>query len=122
MGDFNAAPTSPAVRFLTREAGFVDAFARVNPATPGFTDGQDVEAARADRRSADRLRVSGAGPARARPGGREPLVLDEPRRSGRVRWPSDHYGVLAEITLDEPPSRLIGRGISGGGGRGGGGG
>ena len=34
MGDFNADPASPAVRLLTREAGFVDAFERVNPAVP----------------------------------------------------------------------------------------
>src|SRR5262249_62094525 len=47
MGDFNAPESSPGVRVLTRETGFVDAFAFANPATPGFTDGQDLTSARA---------------------------------------------------------------------------
>lgn len=121
MGDFNAAPTSPAVKFLTREAGFVDAFARVNPRTPGFTDGQDVQAARAT--AGQRIDYVFLAPGQRVPGrvAGSRLVLDEPRGSGRVRWSSDHYGVLAEITLEEPPSHLVGRGILGDDRRGGGG-
>ena len=123
MGDFNAAPTSPAVRFLTREAGFVDAFARVNPATPGFTDGQDVQAARATAGQRIDYVFLAAGQRVPGPGDREPRwCWTSPAGRDRVRWPSDHYGVLAEITLEEPPSRLVGRGIFGGVGRGGGGG
>ena len=34
------------------------------------------------------------------------VVLDQPVGRGRARWPSDHYGVLAEIALDgAAPSR-----------------
>ena len=29
------------------------------------------------------------------------VVLDQPGGPGPARWPSDHYGVLAEIALDE---------------------
>jgi hypothetical protein len=35
---------------------------------------------------------------------RSSVVLDRPRRlpDGRVLWPSDHYGVLAEIDVFPP--------------------
>ena len=124
MGDFNAPQTSPAVTFLTHDAGFVDAFALANPGAPGFTDGQDVEVARPTaRQRIDYVFLS--------PGQRVPgrvvgsrVVLHEPSGVGRVRWPSDHYGVLAEIALDGPASshlegseavRDIGRPRGGGG-------
>jgi endonuclease/exonuclease/phosphatase family metal-dependent hydrolase len=122
MGDFNATPTSPAVKLLTREAGFVDAFERANPTAPGFTDGQDVQAARATVNQridyvflAPGLRVPG------RVTGSR-VVLHEPSGSARVRWPSDHYGVLAEIALEREPSRLGGRESLGAVGHPGGGG
>jgi endonuclease/exonuclease/phosphatase family metal-dependent hydrolase len=108
MGDFNAAPMSPAVRLLTHEAGFVDAFERVNPAAPGFTDGQDVEATRA---TADqRIDYVFLAPGRRVPGEvvDSRVVLDEPSGPARVRWPSDHYGVLAEIALDGRASLSLG--------------
>jgi endonuclease/exonuclease/phosphatase family metal-dependent hydrolase len=118
MGDFNAPGTSPAVRLLTHDAGFVDAFARANPGASGFTDGQDVEVARptSDQRI-DYVFLA--------PGGRVPgrvvgsrVVLHEPSGSGRVRWPSDHYGVLAEIALERPEaSRIAGSGSGDAGGR-----
>jgi endonuclease/exonuclease/phosphatase family metal-dependent hydrolase len=124
MGDFNAPHTSPAVRLLTHDAGFVDAFALVNPGAPGFTDGQDVEVARSTaRRRIDYVFLA--------PGQRVPgrvvgsrVVLHEPSGPGKVRWPSDHYGVLAEIALDGPASsplegsgtvRDVGRPRGGGG-------
>jgi endonuclease/exonuclease/phosphatase family metal-dependent hydrolase len=114
MGDFNAPPTSPAVRLLTHEAGLVDAFGRANPAERGFTDRQDVEAARAttDRR----IDYVFLAPGRQVPGRvvGSRVVLREPSGSGRVRRPSDHYGVLAEIALDGPASssRLGGGGTA----------
>lgn len=111
MGDFNAPATSPAVQFLTREAGFVDAFGLTNPRAAGHTDGQDVEVARAT--ASERIdyvflvrgqRVAGR-PVRSR------VVLGEPSEAGRVRWPSDHYGVLAEIALERSAaSRVAGDG------------
>jgi endonuclease/exonuclease/phosphatase family metal-dependent hydrolase len=100
MGDFNAVDTSPAMRILTREAGWVDTFRHANPAAPGFTEGQDVEARQptASRRIDYVLLVPGA-----RVPGRivaSRTVLDWPRGKGPVRWPSDHHGVLTDIALD----------------------
>ncbi len=110
MGDFNAADASPAIRVLTGQGGLVDAFRSTNPTAPGFTDGQDVDAGRA---TADaRLDYVFLAPGARIPGRivASRVVLREPRGSGRVRWPSDHYGVLADVALDGP-------GVSGGGSR-----
>lgn len=110
MGDFNADPASQAVQVLTEEAGFVDAFERANPAAPGFTDGQDVEVAQATARR--RLDYVFLAPGLRVPGRviRSRVVLDEPRAAGRVLWPSDHYGVLAEIALEPEPGSDVARG------------
>jgi endonuclease/exonuclease/phosphatase family metal-dependent hydrolase len=101
MGDFNGATTSPAVSVLTREAGFVDAFARANPTLPGFTDGQDVRsAARSARRRIDYVFLAPGAERSLRVAGSR-VVLGDAAASGRARWASDHYGVLADIVLDE---------------------
>jgi endonuclease/exonuclease/phosphatase family metal-dependent hydrolase len=102
MGDFNAADTSPAVRVLTWEGGLVDAFRHANPAAPGFTDGQEVDAERAT--AGVRLDYVFLAPGARIPGRilASRLVLHEPRGTGRVRWPSDHYGVLVDVALDGP--------------------
>ena len=83
MGDFNAPRTSPAVRLLTHDAGFVDAFALANPGAPGFTDGQDVEVARptASQRIDYVFLAPGQRSAGRVVGSR--VVLDEPARTGR---------------------------------------
>ena len=109
MGDFNAPDTSPGVQFLTREAGFVDAFGLTNPATSGYTDGQDVEVARAT--ASERIDYVFLVPGQRVPGRpvRSRVVLGEASEAGRVRWPSDHYGVLAEIALEgSAASRVAG--------------
>jgi endonuclease/exonuclease/phosphatase family metal-dependent hydrolase len=100
MGDFNADHTSAAVRLLTEEAGFMDVFELANRAAPGFTDGQDVEVARTT--ASRRLDYVFLVPGQRVPGRviQSRVVLDEPQAAGRVRWPSDHYGVLAEIALE----------------------
>jgi endonuclease/exonuclease/phosphatase family metal-dependent hydrolase len=102
MGDFNAAETSPALRVLTGQGGLVDAFRAANPTASGFTDGQEVDARRA---TADvRLDYVFLAPGARIPGRivASRVVLDEPRGLGRVRWPSDHYGVLADVALEGP--------------------
>ncbi len=112
MGDFNAERTSPAIQLLTRESGFVDAFGSANPRARGFTDGQDVEAGRAT--VGQRIDYVFLAPGQRVPGRvvTSRVVLHEPRGSGRVRWPSDHHGVLAEIALERPPTaRLAGGGL-----------
>lgn len=99
MGDFNATATSSAVRLLTVDAGFIDAFAVARPGSAGFTDGQDVRASvRTARQRIDYVflapgRSSDVRVVESR------VVLDRPVGAGAVRWPSDHYGVLAEIAL-----------------------
>lgn len=113
MGDFNAPDTSPAIQFLTREAGFVDAFGRASPATAGFTGGQDVEVPRPTAR--ERIDYVFLAPGQ-RMSGRvvgSRVVLHEPGEAGRVRWPSDHYGVLAEIALERTaPAHVAGGGAA----------
>ena len=100
MGDFNAGDSSPAVRLLTGQGGLVDAFRQTNPGAPGFTDGQEVEAGRAT--AGVRLDYVFLAPGARIPGRvvASRVVLHEPRGTGRVRWPSDHYGVLADVALD----------------------
>jgi endonuclease/exonuclease/phosphatase family metal-dependent hydrolase len=113
MGDFNAPPTSPAVQLLAREAGFVDAFGLANPATSGFTDGQDVEAARPT--ASERVDYVFLVPGQRVTGRvvRSRVVLQKPSEAGRVRWPSDHYGVLAEIALEGSAAPQVARGGTG---------
>lgn len=105
MGDFNTVEGSPALAELA-EAGFVDAFRRSNPEAPGRTVWQ---------------RIHGPEPTVSRrvdyiflvPGtdfGGEVLasrvVLNTPGRAadGGPLWPSDHYGVFAEVK-PFPPAR-----------------
>jgi endonuclease/exonuclease/phosphatase family metal-dependent hydrolase len=101
MGDFNATATSPEVRVLTEDAGFVDVFARGNPTAAGFTGGQNVASGRAtaSRRIDYVFLVPGARSDARVVGSR--VVLDQPGGPDRARWASDHYGVLAEIALDQ---------------------
>jgi endonuclease/exonuclease/phosphatase family metal-dependent hydrolase len=113
MGDFNAPAASPGVRVLTDEAGFVDAFAFANPGVSGFTDGQDLTLTKATTKQ--RIDYVFLAPGRAVPGRvvGSRVVLDQPSASGRVRWPSDHYAVLAEVALDAPAaSPVAGRGTA----------
>jgi len=101
MGDFNAPETSPALTTLRREAGFVDAFRDANPDAPGPTVWQriDVEKATASKRVDFILYLQGLETSATVRSSR--LVLDHPGRlpDGRVLWPSDHYGVLAEFEV-----------------------
>jgi endonuclease/exonuclease/phosphatase family metal-dependent hydrolase len=111
MGDFNAGDTSPAIRLLTRQGGLVDAFRHMNPTARGFTDGQDVEASRAT--AGVRMDYVFLAPGKRVPGRvvASRVVLHEPRGTGKVQWPSDHYGVLADVAFEGPAaSRLTGGG------------
>jgi len=101
MGDFNAAEGSSAIAALTDEAGFVDAFRVANPAEPGVTAWQRVDAPKpmARRRVDFVFLVPGEETAGRVLASR--VVLDRPRHleDGVVLWPSDHFGVLAEIEV-----------------------
>lgn len=98
MGDFNTAEDAPALgAFL--DYGFVDLFRAANPGTPGPTVWQRIhEPVSTVLRRVDYVLL--------RPGGglaadvvTSRIVLNTPGRhaDGGVLWPSDHYGVLAEV-------------------------
>jgi endonuclease/exonuclease/phosphatase family metal-dependent hydrolase len=103
MGDFNAIESSPAIRAMTEEAGFIDAFRRTNPDLAGATVWQRIDAPWAmARRRVDYIFLvpglqSHGDVAASR------VVLDAPRRfpDGTTLWPSDHYGVLAELVVSD---------------------
>jgi endonuclease/exonuclease/phosphatase family metal-dependent hydrolase len=101
MGDFNTPETSKVLTTLRSEAGFADAFRSANPDDPGPTVWQRIEVEKPTvSRRVDFIFLSG---------GREStgvvrssrIVLDRPGRlpDGAVLWPSDHYGVFAEIEI-----------------------
>jgi endonuclease/exonuclease/phosphatase family metal-dependent hydrolase len=103
MGDFNAVEGSPAIRELTATARFVDAYRAANREATGATVWQRVDAPEPTvRRRVDYLFLAPGthGPGRVVA---SRVVLDAPRRysDGRTLWPSDHYGVLADVAL--PP-------------------
>jgi len=99
MGDFNAAETMDWMAALGREHGFVDAFRAARPTEPGATVWQQPGApAPTVTRRVDFIFVvpNGAPAPRVRT---SRVVLDRPARrpDGSMLWPSDHYGVLAEL-------------------------
>jgi endonuclease/exonuclease/phosphatase family metal-dependent hydrolase len=107
MGDFNALETSSGLVTLREEHGFVDTFRLANPAIPGPTVWQRIEAKHSTvSRRVDFLFVIN---------GREliatirfsRLAFDQPGRllNGGFLWPSDHYGVLGELEFLPPKSR-----------------
>ena len=101
MGDFNATDTAEWMATLAREHGFVDAFRAAHPAESGATVWQQPSAAtRTVTRRVDYIFIV--------PNGGPPphvlasrIVLDTPARrvDGSTLWPSDHYGVLADVEL-----------------------
>jgi endonuclease/exonuclease/phosphatase family metal-dependent hydrolase len=104
MGDLNAVESSEAVRGLVREVRLVDAFRTVNPDAPGFTVWQPVLAP--ERRAFRRVDYVFVAPGRLFPGAvlESRVVVDTPGRlpDGSALWPSDHYGVLADLTVLPP--------------------
>ena len=100
-GDFNASESTEWMRDLVRDAALVDAYRAANPTATGATVWQRPEAPdpTVTRRvdfifvqpgTAPRLRVRSSD-----------VVLSTPGRlaNGVTLWPSDHYGVLAELTV-----------------------
>lgn len=101
MGDFNAPETSQVLTTLRREAGFVDTFRAANADAPGPTVWQriDMEPSTASTRVDFILYLPGLESSATVRSSR--VILDRPGRlpDGRVLWPSDHYGVLAELDI-----------------------
>lgn len=100
-GDLNSVETSPAIQALVNGGGFVDAFRRARPDEVGATVWQPLDApfSTATRR-VDYVFVLDGPDATARVRDSR-VVLDQPQRfpDGRTLWPSDHYGVLADVVL-----------------------
>lgn len=101
MGDFNTVETSKVLTILRDEAGFVDAFRMANPKDPGATVWQRIEIPQAtvSRRVDFIFLLPGMATRTAIRSSR--IVLDRPGRlaDGTPLWPSDHYGVLAELDI-----------------------
>ncbi len=118
MGDFNAPPDSPAIDPLTQEAGFLDAFRMANPTLPGLTVWQRLDSpVPTVRRRVDYLFVVPGTEVRGRVLSSR-IILNTPKRLSveKVLWPSDHYGVLAELEVFLPVAALVaGQGYEGGG-------
>lgn len=99
MGDLNTGETAPALAVF-RDHGFVDVYRAANPTAPGLTVWQRIDASvpTVGRRVDYVFLRPGGGLAADVVSSR--LVLNTPRRrGGGVLWPSDHYGVFAEVEL-----------------------
>lgn len=101
MGDLNTAENSPVLTALRNESGFVDVFRSANPDAPGLTVWQriEVEQPTVFRRVDYIFLLSGmesTGTVRS-----SQVVFDRPGRlpNGAALWPSDHYGVFAEVEI-----------------------
>ena len=100
MGDLNAVEDMPAIAHL-RASGFVDVFRMLHPDAPGSTVWQRHDAPeRTARRRVDFVFLVPGTRSAGRPIASR-VVLDEPTRTaaGATLWPSDHYGVLADVVL-----------------------
>jgi endonuclease/exonuclease/phosphatase family metal-dependent hydrolase len=111
MGDFNAAPDSDEIRFLTglhvldgKSVHFADAWVYGGDGTPGSTYDPRNDYARRNREPPRRIDyVFTRGPDAELRG--EPLharlAFHEPVGGGDdALWASDHFGVYAEIAMD----------------------
>ncbi len=100
MGDLNTGETAPGLdAFLYH--GFVDAFRATNPGAPGPTVWQRIDTpASTVVRRVDYVFLR-AGEAVTATAVSSRVVLNTPRPGGdgSVLWPSDHYGVFAEVGL-----------------------
>lgn len=101
MGDLNTAETSKGFTTLTSQAGFIDTFKTVNPDSNGPTVWQRIESAEptVSRRVDFILLFNGRASKASVRSSR--VVLNQPGRvpDGTLLWPSDHYGVLADIDI-----------------------
>ena len=100
MGDLNTGETAPGLDAFLHH-GFVDAFRATNPGAPGPTVWQRIDTpASTVVRRVDYVFLR-AGEAVTATAVSSRVVLNTPRPGGdgSVLWPSDHYGVFAEVGL-----------------------
>lgn len=118
MGDLNTAETAPGL-VAFRDGGFVDVFRAANPTAPGHTVWQRIDApAPTVQRRVDYVFVKPAEGVEAHVVSSR-IVLDTPRATdeGGALWPSDHYGVFAELELAARPGPRAGAGVTRSSGR-----
>jgi endonuclease/exonuclease/phosphatase family metal-dependent hydrolase len=102
MGDFNAAESNDWMQALVREGGLVDAYRTANPGGTGPTVWQRPNAPDPTvSRRVDYIFVVPGTAAAARVRASR-VILSTPGRlaNGTALWPSDHYGVLADVAID----------------------
>lgn len=100
MGDLNTGEAAAGLdAFL--DHGFVDVFRATNPTAPGPTVWQRIDApAPTVLRRVDYVFLrAGAAVTATAVSSRVVLNTPRPRGDGGVLWPSDHYGVFAEVGL-----------------------
>jgi endonuclease/exonuclease/phosphatase family metal-dependent hydrolase len=118
MGDLNTGETAPGLAAF-REHGFVDVFRAANPAAPGHTVWQRIDApAPTVLRRVDYVFLKpGEGLEVDVLSSRVVLNTPRSREAGGTLWPSDHYGVFAEVGLVPRPVRRGDAGVSRASGR-----
>ena len=102
MGDFNASESTETIQTLVREAGFIDVYRVANPTDTGPTVWQRPRAPDPTvTRRVDFIFMVPGSAVRARVRSSR-VILATPGRlaDGTALWPSDHYGVLADIAVD----------------------
>jgi len=106
MGDLNTGETMPALGAFG-DHGFVDLFRAANPGTPGLTVWQRIEEPLPTVfRRVDYVFVkAGDGREAAAVSARVVLNTPETRDGGGALWPSDHYGVFAEVVFRPASAR-----------------
>ncbi len=101
MGDFNTPETSKVLATLRNEAGFIDVFRSANPDANGPTVWQQITSSNStvSRRVDFVLLLNGRESSASVRSSR--IVLDRPGQlaDGTILWPSDHYGVFAELSI-----------------------
>jgi endonuclease/exonuclease/phosphatase family metal-dependent hydrolase len=108
MGDLNTPEGAPGLQGF-HEGGFLDLFRAANPDAPGPTVWQRIRAAAPTVfRRVDYVWLRPGDGARARVVGSR-VVLNTPARhaDGGLLWPSDHYGVLAEVLLSPTTLKAV---------------
>jgi endonuclease/exonuclease/phosphatase family metal-dependent hydrolase len=101
MGDFNTPETSKGLTTLRNEAGFLDAFRIANPEAQGPTVWQRIGALNPTVSRRVDFILLGNGRESTATVRSSRVVLDRPGHlpDGSPLWPSDHYGVLAELDI-----------------------
>jgi exonuclease III len=106
MGDFNTPEAAQVLTTGRDAAGFVDVFRFANPDDPGPTVWQRIDAERPTvSRRVDFIFLANGRESKGEVRSSR-VILDRPGTlpGGVALWPSDHYGVYAEVDVMFPTS------------------